>query len=154
MPFPWPELFALAGAVVWATPLLAQQGREIGLQAIATASDPAAGVLGGYGAERLSNRSRVSGFLGAGVSGDRVAWRGEILAHFLLNPEKQRGTGFYLAGGVAAARRSTTMGYLVLTVGLEARPRAASGWVLEAGLGGGARFGVGYRWRHHAPGAL
>jgi hypothetical protein len=77
-----------------------------------------------------------------------------MLAHFLFNPEKQRGTGFYLAGGVAAAGGSTTMGYLVLALGLEARPAAAAGWVLEAGVGGGARFGFGYRWRHHAPGAL
>jgi hypothetical protein len=154
MPFPWPELLATAGAVVWATPLKAQHAREVGVEAIATASDPAAGVLGPYAAERLTNRTRVSAFVGAGVSGDRLAWRAEILAHFLLNPEKQRGTGFYLAGGVAAARRATTMGYLVFTLGLEARPAAASGWVLEAGVGGGARFGFGYRWRHHAPGIL
>jgi hypothetical protein len=148
MPFPWAEL-GTACSLAWAIPARAQQGSEIGLQAIATASDPAAGVLGLYGAERLAHRTRVSGFLGLGAAGDRVAWRGELLAHFLLNPEKRQGAGFYLAGGAAAAKDSSTTGYLVLTIGVEERPAAASGWNLEAGVGGGARFALGYRWRHH-----
>jgi hypothetical protein len=38
-------------------------------------------------------------------------------------------------------------GYLVLTLGIEERPRSSSGWALELGIGGGARIGFGYRWR-------
>jgi hypothetical protein len=139
----------MAFSLAWAIPATAQQGSELGLQAIATASDPAAGVLGFYAAGRLANRTRVSGFLGLGAAGDGVAWRGELLAHFLLNPEKRQGAGFYLAGGAAAAKASETTGYLVLAIGVEERPAAASGWNLEAGVGGGARLALGYRWRHY-----
>jgi hypothetical protein len=35
----------------------------------------------------------------------------------------------------------------VLAAGIEGRPGAASGWFLEAGVGGGARLSAGYRWR-------
>jgi hypothetical protein len=153
MRFPWAEL-GTACSLAWALPASAQQGSEIGLQAIATASDPDAGVLGVYAADRVANRTRVSGFLGLGAAGGRVAWRGELLAHFLLNPEKRQGAGFYLAGGAAAAKASGTTGYLVLTIGVEERPAAASGWNLEAGVGGGPRLAFGYRWRHHRPGPL
>jgi hypothetical protein len=38
-------------------------------------------------------------------------------------------------------------GYLVLTLGMEQRPGAASGWMVELGLGGGVRLSGGYRWR-------
>jgi len=42
---------------------------------------------------------------------------------------------------------AVSRGYLVLTIGLEERPRSSSGWALEAGIGGGVRLGLGYRWR-------
>jgi hypothetical protein len=35
----------------------------------------------------------------------------------------------------------------MLTLGLEARPGAPSGWALEVGLGGGVRVSAGWRWR-------
>jgi hypothetical protein len=38
-------------------------------------------------------------------------------------------------------------GYVVVTLGVEARPGAPSGWFVEAGVGGGARLAMGYRWR-------
>ena len=38
-------------------------------------------------------------------------------------------------------------GYLVVAIGLEGRPGARAGWFVEAGVGGGARLALGYRWR-------
>jgi len=133
-------------------PVAAQQVTEFGVMGIATASDPALVVGGGYGAIRTSQRTRISAGLGAGVSDGRAAWRGELLAHFLLNPTRRRGVGIYGAGGVAAVGGPVDQGYLVLTLGLEARPGERSGWFVEAGVGGGARLAVGVRWRRWPPG--
>jgi hypothetical protein len=74
-------------------PVAAQQVTEFGVMGIATASDPALVVAGGYGAIRTSQRTRISAGLGAGVSDGRAAWRGELLAHFLLNPTLGGGGG-------------------------------------------------------------
>jgi hypothetical protein len=123
------------------------QSRELGVGAIGTLSDPVLGVGSVYGAIRTSGRTRVSGSVGAGVSSDELAWRGELLGHFLLSPEERRGAGFYFAGGVAMVDGPVRRGYLVLTLGLEARPRGGSGWAVEAGVGGGLRVAVGHRWR-------
>ncbi len=147
MRFPWAELLLLGGALTGVAPVAAQQGREIGIQAIATASDPSLAVAGLYAGLRSSARTRLSLALGAGPTGGELGWRGEILGHFLLNPTQREGPGFYLAGGVAAVEGPVARGYLVLTLGVEARPAAASGWVVEVGVGGGARLALGYRWR-------
>jgi hypothetical protein len=137
----------LVAAMVLPSPVAAQQIREIGIQAIGTASDPALGVGGVYGGLRTSGRTRVSASLGAGISDRDLAWRGELLAHFLLSPEERRKAGAYVAGGIAAVEGAVRRGYLVLTIGIEERPRSSSGWALELGFGGGVRFGLGYRWR-------
>jgi hypothetical protein len=144
---PWPELLALAGALAWVAPATAQQGGEIGMQGIVTASDPAVAVAGLYGGLHTSARTRVSASVGAGVSAGDFAARGELLGHFLLNPGQPRGAAFYLAGGLAAVEGPESRGYLVLTVGLEERPAASSGWAVELGVGGGVRVAAGYRWR-------
>ena len=123
------------------------QSREVGLGAIGTLSDPALAVGGVYAALRTSSRTRLSGSLGAGGSGGEFAWRGELLGHFLFSPEERRKAGVYFAGGLALVDGPVQRGYLVLTLGLEARPRARSGWAVEAGVGGGVRLGVGYRCR-------
>jgi hypothetical protein len=141
----------LAAAV--ASPAAAQQVLELGVTGIATASDPALVVGGGYAAVRTSQRTRLSAALGAGASDGRGAWRGEVLAHFLLNPTRRRGTAVYGAGGVAAVGGPVDQGYLVLTLGLEARPGARSGWFVEAGVGGGARLAAGFRWRRWPAGS-
>jgi hypothetical protein len=130
----------------------AQQVTEFGVMGIATASDPTLVVAGGYGAIRTSRRTRISAALGAGASDGRAAWRGELLAHFLLNPTRGWGVGVYGAGGLAAVGGAVDQGYLVLTLGLEARPGGRSGWFVEAGVGGGARLAAGVRWRHRPPG--
>lgn len=154
MPSAWRESLLLAAALAAAGPLSAQHGRELGIQAIGTASDPALAVAAVYGGVRTSNRTRVSVSAGAGVSSDRVAYRGEILGHFLLSPGKRVGSGFYFAGGVAVVGGPVERGYLVLTVGVEDGPAKAAGWMAEMGVGGGIRLALGYRWRRLRRGVL
>jgi hypothetical protein len=143
----WHELLAAGAALTLATPGAAQQIREIGIQAIGTFSDPPLAVAGAYGALRSGGRTRLSASLGAGISDGDLAWRGELLAHFLLSPEERRKAGFYFAGGIAGVEGPVSRGYLVLALGVEGRPRRHSGWAVEAGLGGGFRLALGYRWR-------
>jgi len=130
-----------------APPLAAQRVLELGVQAIATAADPAVVLAGGLAALRTSLRTRCSVGLAAGVSDGAAAWRGEALVHFLLNPTRRRGPALYGAGGVAVAGGPVDQGYVVVTLGLEQRPGARTGWFAEAGIGGGARLALGYRWR-------
>ena len=146
MPLPWPELL-LAPALIGAAPLAAQQGKELGVQVVATASDPALAIAGVYGGVRTSVRTRLSAAAGAGLSSGDLAFRGEVLGHFLLSPSQREGPGVYFAGGVAGVEGPVDRGYLVLTVGLEYGPAAASGWGVEVGIGGGVRVMLGYRWR-------
>jgi hypothetical protein len=141
----WRDVLLVGAALTSAEPGAAQV-REIGVGVVGTLSNPAAAVAGGYGALR-TGRTRFSVSLGAGFSDSEVMWRGELLGHFLLSPEERRKPGFYLAGGIAGVRGPVSRGYLVLTLGLEARPRQASGWAVEAGVGGGFRLALGYRWR-------
>lgn len=147
MPSRWPELLVLAGSLTGVPSIAAQEAREIGIQAIATASEPALAVVGGYAGLRASARTRLSAGIGGGVAEGEFTWRGEALVHFLLNPMRRQGAGFYLAGGIAAVEGPISRGYLVLTLGVEDRPRAASGWAVELGIGGGARLALAYRWR-------
>ena len=135
--------------LLWAAPLAAQQAAEIGIQAIATASDPALGVGALYGALRTSNRTRLSVTGGVGGSAGELALRAELLGHFLLSPNKRKGTAPYFAAGVGAVGGPVDRGYLVLTLGVEQRPGGGSGWAAEAGVGGGFRVALGYRWRRH-----
>jgi hypothetical protein len=148
----FPVVAVLLALSARARPASAQRILELGVQGIATAADPAVGVAGVYGAIRTSFRTRVSASVGAGVSDGAAAWRGELLAHFLLNPTRLRGAGVYGAGGVAVAGGPVDQGYVVLTLGIEGRPGARSGWFAEAGVGGGARLALGYRWRRVPPG--
>jgi hypothetical protein len=140
-------LSAVAALAAAASPAGAQQVSELGIQAIGTLSDPELAVGGVYAGWRPARRARLSAGLGVGGSGGEMAWRGELLGHFLLAPTRREGSGMYLAGGVSAVVGRVDRGYLVLAVGIESRPGAASGWFAEAGLGGGARLAAGYRWR-------
>ena len=148
MRYPWAKLLAVVWAATSTTQGRAQRAGEIGIQGVATASDPAAAVAGVYGAIRTSGRTRVSAFVGGGASNGDLAWRGEALGYFLLSPDRRRGWGPYIAGGIAGVEGPIHRGYIVLTLGAEERPRNSSGWVAEIGIGGGARLGLGYRWRH------
>jgi hypothetical protein len=146
----WRELISCVGTLLTAEPAVAQQTREIGVQSIAAFADPVAVVGGAYGAWRTSGRTRVSASLGLGIADGELAWRAETLGHFLFSPDEPRRPGFYMAGGIAGAGGPATRGYLVVTLGVEQRPQARSGWALEAGVGGGFRLVVGYRWRFPA----
>jgi hypothetical protein len=143
----WIEALAIGWTVVASSQGVAQQVKEIGVQAVVTSSEPVLLVAGPYVGLRPSSRTRLSLDLGAGISDRELAWRGEALAHFLLSPSKGQGWGAYFAGGVAAVAGRVGRGYLVLTLGMEQRPGAASGWMVELGLGGGVRLSGGYRWR-------
>lgn len=125
----------------------AQRTQEIGAHSTLTTADPTAWVAGAYGALRPSSRVRVATQVGAGITGDAFGWRGELLWHFLLKPRERRRLGVYGGGGVAVAGGPDTEGYVVLVLGVEARPGAGSGWAFEVGVGGGVRIAVGYRWR-------
>jgi hypothetical protein len=146
----WRELLSCAGILLTAAPAAAQQTWEIGVQSIAAFADPAAVVAGAYGGWRTSGRTRLSASLGLGTADGELAWRAEALGHFLLSPDERQRPGFYFAGGVAGAGGPVSRGYLVVTLGLEQRPQARSGWALEAGVGGGVRLAGGYRWRFPA----
>jgi hypothetical protein len=140
--------------VLWlivSVPAEAQQPRELGFQAIVTSSDPTLAVGGPFGAVRTGGRTRLSASVAAGVSDGDFAWRGEALGHFLLSPDRRNGWGPYVAGGLAVVGGPVDRGYIVLTLGLEDSPGGSSGWVVEAGVGGGIRLGVGYRWRRLSP---
>lgn len=141
-------LTGLAGLLA-AAPLRAQQVLELGPQLTGTASDPVLGVGGMYAGMRISSRIRLAATAGVGAVGETgdAAGRGELLAHFLLNPRERRGAGLYGGGGVAGVGGPVDRGYIVLLVGVESRPGAAAGWAVEAGIGGGARVSVGWRWR-------
>lgn len=153
MPLTLPELLLLGAGLTIGFPLSAQQGREVGLQAIGTVSDPAVAVAAVYGGIRASARTRLSASAGAGASAGDLVFRGEVLGHFLLSPARSEGPGFYFAGGVAAMAGPVNRGYLVLTAGLEDRPGAGAGWAAEVGVGGGVRVALGYRWRWLQPAA-
>lgn len=125
----------------------AQQATELGIQAIATAAEPELAVAGPMVAIRPSRRARVALLTGLGGSGGELAWRGELLGQFLLDPVKRDGWGMYAGGGVAAVAGRVDRGYLVLVIGVETAPGARRGWSAEVGVGGGVRIAVGYRWR-------
>lgn len=138
-----------------AAPLAGQGGsvREAGLEAVVTAAEPAVYTAGLTASLRPSLRTRIGLYAGGGVTSDgNGVGRAELLGQFLLNPRSAQ-VGVYAGGGLAGVFASgADNGYLVLMVGLEARPGGAGGWFVEAGVGGGARFAAGYRWRRLPPG--
>ena len=127
--------------------LAAQHPREFGVEGIALLRDSS--LVGGavYGGLRVSHRMRLSltGALAGGEGG--LGARGELAGHFLLSPELQRGVGLYGGGGLALEQQDKTRGYLELIIGAETSPGAATGWMLEAGFGGGVRLALGWRAR-------
>jgi hypothetical protein len=77
----------------------------------------------------------------------QAAARGDAIARFELDPLKQHTHGAWIGGGVSLLGRNGphVRAYLALVAALELKQRA--GWVpsIEAGLGGGARVGLGFR---------
>jgi hypothetical protein len=148
MRFGWASLLA---AAAHAAPARAQWVTELGLQAVMTTSTPVLVGGGLYAAARTSQRLRVALSLAGGVADDEAAGRGELAGHFLLNPAARNGIGAYAGGGVAGVVGPRDTGYLLLLLGVEARPGAAAGWALELGVGSGLRIAGGYRWRRLVP---
>lgn len=137
-----------------AAPLAAQQQavREYGVGAVATWADPAVYTAGLTASIRPASRTRIALYAGGGVSDGEGVARAELLGHFLLNPRSTH-AAFYGGGGVAGVFGSGYAdGYLVLLLGVEGSPGGSGGWFAEAGVGGGARLAVGYRWRKLPPG--
>ncbi len=143
---------ALALLALLAAPLAAQgpRGVELGVTGVAAGADPA--WAGGGLSLGLRPGGRVRLVLAA-LAGDAagLTGRGELTGQYLLWPGRLTGVGAYAFGGVAGQAGARDAGYVVLGLGLEGRPGAASGWHLEAGIGGGARVAVGWRWRRLRP---
>ena len=149
MPSGWANLLAAGVGLGWHVPVLAQRIPELGVHALVATASPTLTIGGLYGGVRLSQRVRVAATVGAGVADGAAVGRGELLAHFLLNPGRLAGVGLYAGAGLAGVVGPVDDGYLVLLLGLESRPGAVSGWALEFGVGGGVRIAAGYRWRRH-----
>jgi hypothetical protein len=132
--------------------MAAQQlrGYELGAQGLALVQDPVWAGGGVYGAWRPGGAARFSLSLGVGAVDGAWSGRGELLGHFLLSPALHSGIGPYAFGGAAAVTGTRHQGYIVLGLGIESRPDAGSGWFVEGGVGGGARFAAGWRWRRLA----
>jgi hypothetical protein len=90
---------------------------------------------------------------GIGIGRHGAEGRTDLLSRFSLDPFRQSRWALYGGGGISGRYRTKDDGgshaYLLLFVGLEGPLPLGetSGWVpiIEAGLGGGARFGVGLR---------
>lgn len=88
---------------------------------------------------------------GAGVARENgeahAAGRADAIARFELDPLKQHSRGAYVGGGLSLLGRDGphVRAYLALVAAVELKQRR--GWVpsIEAGLGGGARVGIGIR---------
>jgi hypothetical protein len=106
------------------------------------------GAGGGLGVRtRTGVGVEVLGALGAREK--RLAGRGEALLSFYLDPLRERGLVPYAASGVGLiGDRRGEQGYLVVLVGLAAKPAARRGWFVEAGVGGGLRLSAGVAFRH------
>jgi hypothetical protein len=139
----------MAAGMLWARPAAGQRVAELGVQALVTTANPALAAAGVYGALRVSQRVRFCVTGSGGVAAGDVAGRGELLGHFLFDPTAPRGAGAYAGGGVGGVVGALDEGYLVLLLGVEARPGGRSGWSAELGIGGGLRIAAGYRWRRH-----
>lgn len=145
---------SVALAACLAGPLAAQSTtvRELGLETVVTAAEPAVYTAGLTASIRPSARTRVGLYAGGGVTDGEGAGRAELVAHFLLTPRSAH-AGVYGGGGLAGVFGSGFAdGYLVLLVGVDGAPGGRGGWFVEAGIGGGARLAAGYRWRKLPPG--
>jgi hypothetical protein len=140
-----PTLALLAGLTIPAA-LNAQRGHDLQLHAIGMVGGREFAGAGAGAGLRFGRGLRAAlGVSGGWIEPGRAAGRAELLATFHLAPFSRAGPTVYGGGGVAALAADSLRGYLVLLVGLEARPAAGGGWFAEAGVGGGMRLAIGYR---------
>lgn len=128
------------------SPVRAQRGWELGVQGIGTFADFDFAGGGLWAALRPGGRARIGVSLMPGAIEGEFSGRGELTAQFLLSPASQR-RGLYAGGGLAGLAGAKQEGYVVLLLGYESKPGAATGWVVEGGIGGGVRVLLGLRWR-------
>jgi hypothetical protein len=112
------------------------------------------GVEAGFGVSIPSGIYVRTGVVaGVGVGRHGAEGRTDLLSRFSLDPFRQSRWALYGAGGISGRYRTKEDGgsraYLLVVVGLEGPLPfgRTGGWVpiIEAGLGGGARIGVGVR---------
>jgi hypothetical protein len=144
----------LAGVLLvtgWAAAPVVAQVRspryELGAVALAIVETPTVIGVGLHAAVRPGGNARIAlNVVPAGSDGRAVA-RGELLVHFILSPQRQKGVSPYALGGVAGVTGAGTAGYMVVGLGVESSPGGRRGWALEGGVGGGVRLTAGWRWR-------
>lgn len=127
-------------------------GFEVGAVGLGTFASPTFAGGGLSFSMRPGGDVRVLGLVAAGARRDRLNGRGELVLHYLLSPDRRRGVGLYGIGGIAGITGRGSTGFLVLGVGAESSPGGRSGWLVEAGVGGGFRVAVGWRlrWLHRS----
>lgn len=142
-----PSLLALL-VLLLPAPAQAQtpRGLEAGVAGALLLAEPAFAGGGALLAIRPGGRMRVQVAALAGHA-DGVAGRGELAVHYLVTPAAARGAGVYGLAGAALSAGPREAGYLLLGLGIEWAPAGPNGWWLEAGVGGGARVALGWRWR-------
>jgi hypothetical protein len=145
----------LAAVAVPASPARAQQLTSTELTAAAFAAlgeRPFWAAAGGVG-RRIDNQIRVAALGAWGMLDGDLGMRVEVTGQLIVNPSGRGGAGLYAGTGVAwqGGRGTPGSGYITALIGLETAPGAKRGWVVEAGLGGGVRITVGWRWRRFPP---
>lgn len=123
------------------------RGLEAGIELTSALASP---VFAGAGVSlgvRPGGGTRIVVTAMPGVERRRLAGRAELLGHLMLTPAGRHGVGFYGLAGVAGQAGRRDGGWLVLGLGLERAPGLGNGWHVEAGIGGGMRISVGWRWR-------
>lgn len=123
------------------------RGTELGGIGMVALSDPVFVGGGLQVAIRPGGRARFAVTALPGAIRERFALRGEAIAQFLLNPATVRGVGLYGLAGIAGVTGARERAYLVAGIGVETSPGGRSGWLVEAGVGGGARLAIGWRRR-------
>lgn len=141
-------LVAALGAGLVNMPAQAQVRREAGVEALGMLAHPGFAGGGLWGAVRTSERLRLGSLLAFGEHRDQVL-RGEVVAQFLLDPDRTDGAGLYAGGGIAAESGALGQAWVVAMIGIEGAPGGRSGWMAEIGVGGGVRLAAGWRWRMH-----
>ena len=144
----WPEAAGLAL-------LLALQPRVSPAQAlepvasafVTTARSTTAGILAGARWRPGESAPRLAATLGAGTADGELVGRMELAALLMLPRRRDAEVGWYLAGGIAGVTGPEEAGWILALVGLETNPAGESGLVIEAGIGGGFRAALGWRWR-------
>jgi hypothetical protein len=139
-------LVGLPGAAAAQRRLTAWEAGVGGLAALAAASFFGGTLAAAY---RPGGQTRAAAALAAGVLEDRAAVRAEVTAQFVLTPSARGGVSPYAGLGLAWQGAEGVRGavYLLGVVGVESAPGRRVGWYAEAGVGGGARFAAGVRWR-------